>query len=1804
MPNLNEVARLSAVATLDTSNVEQGLDRIEAKLKNLKDPNLGRLGGAVTGGSGGGSGNSISNATKRIQDATNKVNGLRDSVKSVGDAAKSSRGWLTKMRDTIMAFGTSYLIIQGLVRAFGALKDAVVDFNALLQTSEVGFARVLDNNKARAKQLLAELKKFAIPTPFEMPDLIGRTQQILGFKLVKKEAKDVGKEVTGMLRDIGDAVFGLGRGQKGVDTFILALGQMRVAGKVSARELLMLSKLGVSAWDYLAEGVGKSTREVRKMVTKGEIDAGQAIKAILAGVRRDFSGGMEQASTTFTGAIAKAKDTLRVQLSDATEGPFGGLTNQMNRIADALGSPEFKSRMTAAATMVSGAFDMLGRGVRIAYDAISKNTGVFTTVLRVVKPLTPALYALAAAYAAVRLNAAGAGIAAAFSGSAAAVGRLQGMAAALGQFSKAFAAGGLAQAVPALGGSIVGLGASLVAVTAALGIGAIAFEKYQEKAAIADGAAADLQFTSDQLAKSLKDAGKYATFDDKATASIDRLKEKYDELKGTVGGLQRFGILAGKTRTEIALSTTLKPLEKRLLDYEINRIEKLAKDEAAKLQLSIEADVDVNPLSLQNIKEAFNQTFGPGWAIGVLGADGFGGIKGMVQGIKTGIASWFSINWMPDPMQKAFNWVGTKVERIGAVIEKWFGEGFLSGIAGAQGRLKDFWNWFNGGGANPGERVPGDMTITPNTKPAKKTPGPAIINGVPKVVNDAIESQHQKDLAEYKRLHPTPGIPTVTPVPDEEKERKARERAALKLQKDQLQDIAKKYEQVARAAEDSAKRQLEALKSLQDRMQDLFGGAQEQLLKLGIVDNPLAPIISSMERLLGIAPRAASVVSDAFKKIDAANKRVGGAKSKLDSLNGGDGYNPGYGGGSGPNYLMAMAKDTGKVIGLQCGEAISHYLGGKGRATAYDTRANMVAPNANGTYAPGTIFRVKGANYPKGHYMMVGADGQHWTEANYRLPNGVTTDRPINWNRDINAATWGGRRHIYAPPGSVVPGAGLGGGYAGDGISASYNAKTDIKALAAKVTGQLNKFADIPKEWGKGVKDTADNFIMFAGQMMLADKDFQAFLRIKWGKDFAKNIKKFRQNLFEAQKTTNTETANRSIEPELQELYKRGRLRGKTDGPLATLAAFSDSREHGDAKRLDAAKYWKKYKALATDAIGEVNQSASKSQQQFVAGEMDKQGVLRVTADLLKGAATDMEGYAKAIAMAEEAASFKHNGDYQVQAKMSLNPLLSPEQRKAAAATAQAMLDGHMKVFEATYKETTQRQKNITSIEDEIAAVQERNQATRDQLKLMRDVIIEYRETAAAARDSAKYAFSQAANPKTTVREDAERVRGFDRLREVGQKLLNDGFNSLLVPSLAAMIVKSEEEVNRVKRVGDYMTALKTAAEQLKPAMQDMAAQAQAYFKYAADPVALQRELAMIEARRKATEEAKQRGIQLSPQELEQAAKLNMTGFNEKLDVDTGVEYSRAIMDAKNSVISLTASLEEQRGSLTGLTELQRQEIRWREEDAQRLAAGTKFTAEMNQSLSAQRDEIRRLLPELDKLAQKRRMQQLQDEVDLYRYRPGLERERERRRREVMNDDSIPAGDKQSVIDAREKAQVLSEYEARLMDVADRTRSIISNALSDGFKGGIRDGIHSMLQGLSDMVQSMLMQDIATRISNKIFGNVFDPAITVAQAVGTIGGGKYPGGKSAPAPITNAPPNYNFAAQAAAAAMSYAQGTAGNGTVGNGSNAINIQTSGAVNVNGGSSNAAGIVGNIVGLGLTNRQGNRKVLQTVMAGARA
>ena len=261
----------------------------------------------------------------RLSDAINGL-GSQRGFSAIRDGAAYSAQSVRQLAGSVANLRN--LLIGGLVAgSAGFAGKLIVEQVGAIEQQRIALSTLL-KSPIRGEAALEWAIKFADITPFETVDVLNSMRRALvsGFSTTQVET---------LLTTLGDAAAGTG---SKLQDLVLIFGQMRSAGRINAGDIMQLSERGIGAWGYIAQAMGKSVAETRKMAEQGLISSAAGIKAIIEGLKRDFGGLMAVQSRSIFGLVSTLRSrftsiAFRLDRSRAL-GPFRAVLQNLVDLTD------------------------------------------------------------------------------------------------------------------------------------------------------------------------------------------------------------------------------------------------------------------------------------------------------------------------------------------------------------------------------------------------------------------------------------------------------------------------------------------------------------------------------------------------------------------------------------------------------------------------------------------------------------------------------------------------------------------------------------------------------------------------------------------------------------------------------------------------------------------------------------------------------------------------------------------------------------------------------------------------------------------------------------------------------------------------------------------------------------------------------------------------------------------------------------------------------------------------------------------------------------------------------------------------------------------------------------------------------------------------------------------------------------------------------------------------------------------------------------------------------------------------------
>lgn len=283
-----------------------------------------------------GGGNSIDILIRATDRASQVLNNVSNASKSLGDRLKNAQ------TGSMIFLGGLTALAGGALALTGGLVKTGIGFKAFKQNSLVAFTTMLGSAE-KAQKHLDDMMTFAKSTPFAYPDLVTSSRNLVAFGF---KAKDT----IPLMKTLGDVVAGIGGGNQELLNIVDIFGKMKAGGRASLEEINRLSDMGVPALAILGNQMGLTGAELREKISGGAIEANDAIKMLVDGMKNGtkgvmgetakYGGMMDGLKGTFTGAMDSMKGAWRragdAMMDDALfekliEG-VNWLTQQINKL--------------------------------------------------------------------------------------------------------------------------------------------------------------------------------------------------------------------------------------------------------------------------------------------------------------------------------------------------------------------------------------------------------------------------------------------------------------------------------------------------------------------------------------------------------------------------------------------------------------------------------------------------------------------------------------------------------------------------------------------------------------------------------------------------------------------------------------------------------------------------------------------------------------------------------------------------------------------------------------------------------------------------------------------------------------------------------------------------------------------------------------------------------------------------------------------------------------------------------------------------------------------------------------------------------------------------------------------------------------------------------------------------------------------------------------------------------------------------------------------------------------------------------
>lgn len=284
--------------------------------------------------------------TKAIDNTSSKLNKLDSSADN-----SSRRAAILGSTAKVAAVG-----IAAAGAATAALGVSAISSAGSYEQSRIAFETMLGSAE-KARDLMGNIAEFAKTTPFELPDVVAGSKQLLAFGFAQEQLLPT-------MTKLGDLASGLG---VPIGQLTNVFGQVKVAGRLMGQDLLQFTNAGVPMIEALATTMKKPQGEIKKLVEQGKVGFPEVEVALnsLTGEGSKFGGMMEKQSKSFNGVVSNIKDGFGQMLRSAVgiepTGDIiaGGVFDKIKKAAEAV-MPKITEMIPTVTAAITKLVEILG----------------------------------------------------------------------------------------------------------------------------------------------------------------------------------------------------------------------------------------------------------------------------------------------------------------------------------------------------------------------------------------------------------------------------------------------------------------------------------------------------------------------------------------------------------------------------------------------------------------------------------------------------------------------------------------------------------------------------------------------------------------------------------------------------------------------------------------------------------------------------------------------------------------------------------------------------------------------------------------------------------------------------------------------------------------------------------------------------------------------------------------------------------------------------------------------------------------------------------------------------------------------------------------------------------------------------------------------------------------------------------------------------------------------------------------------------------------------------------------------------
>jgi len=225
------------------------------------------------------------------------------------------------------AVGVKFLLVGAALTAYAKFMMSAIMAADRFRQQQIKLMPLLDNNADKTKMFMNEIMTLAAQTGFASQTMFELSESLLQLGVSAQNVPQVSKLLAGLA----------GGSEQRMKSIAKAYSDVMMKGRLMGQEALQFANAGIPIYKALADSMGVTAGQVRKMMEEGQISAQQMAQALTQyGNLRNIGGQISENMKTVSGQLNRIKNLIEQIMADIGTGSDTALADFLRGVGNML----------------------------------------------------------------------------------------------------------------------------------------------------------------------------------------------------------------------------------------------------------------------------------------------------------------------------------------------------------------------------------------------------------------------------------------------------------------------------------------------------------------------------------------------------------------------------------------------------------------------------------------------------------------------------------------------------------------------------------------------------------------------------------------------------------------------------------------------------------------------------------------------------------------------------------------------------------------------------------------------------------------------------------------------------------------------------------------------------------------------------------------------------------------------------------------------------------------------------------------------------------------------------------------------------------------------------------------------------------------------------------------------------------------------------------------------------------------------------------------------------------------------------